>query len=173
MHNKFNELHKLMAAGVPVPRHNRTGAGPSEKLARRFGHQEGNDLLRGLTRGDYYVEKLDIEREFRLHVVNGVVVRTGKKMPHDNAHPWIRSTAAGWYLDYGSGWRGEMQQSYREAAKAAVKALGYDFGAVDLAVLRSAQRPRPFVVLEVNSAPGLTIANTAAAYAKHFIEMLR
>lgn len=174
--NKLEELHKLQLAGVPtvpfVPGA-ALPAGAGEWLPRSAHHQEGRDLVHPPARPDFWVRKLNIYREFRLHVFKDRVIRTGKKVPDGdgNEHPWIRSNLLGWKIDYGSGWRREMQQKYRDAAKAAINALGYDFGAVDLAVLEGPV-PREFVVLEVNSAPGMTIGHTAEAYADHILALL-
>ena len=65
-------------------------------------------------------------------------------------HPWIRSHSSGWRLDYGEGAR-TVRQKHRDAAKAAVLALGLDFAAVDVAETRD----KRVLVLEVNRAPGL------------------
>jgi glutathione synthase/RimK-type ligase-like ATP-grasp enzyme len=68
---------------------------------------------------------------------------------------WIRNHANGWIFGR------HNVVSHPEAARisvAAIGALGLDFGAVDVRV-----RDSKAVVLEVNSAPGLT-GNTLAAY---------
>lgn len=162
VHNKLGELMKLAAAGVSVPEHSQRRPSPYDGwLARTANHTEARDLLAGLTTGDYYTKYIPTEREFRVHVWNGVSIRAGVKMPRvANPHPRFRSWTAGWKLDYGVSPQ-YMRQSYREMAKKACAALGYDFGAVDLAVTADGR----VVVFEVNSAPGLE-GNTIEAYGK-------
>lgn len=165
-HNKYGELRKLAEAKVPVPEHSLAKPKPYDGwLARTKNHTEAKDLLAGITTGDYYTKYVETVREFRIHVYNGVSVRAAVKLPRTtNPHPRFRSWTAGWKLDYGASPE-FMKQRYRDVAKAAVAALGYDFGAVDLGVKADGS----CVVFEVNSAPGLE-GNSIAAYGKVFLE---
>ena len=160
--DKLTELCKLRDAGVPVPDF---GEEPrSGWLARLLHHREASDLLRDLREGDYYVEYVPCDVEFRIHVVDGVSARAGLKVPRtDDPHPRFRAWRAGWKITYGGACQRVLTQAVRDVAKAAVRAVGYDFGAVDV-VLRRDGRP---VVLEVNSAPGLE-GRTVEVYAKKF-----
>lgn len=170
--NKLTELEKFKAAGL------RTVEFSTDKqeswLARTLKHKAGNDLLSNLEQGDYYVKKIDnIKHEFRVHVFKGRSIRTGIKLPNDEAiipapHPWIRSVKRGWWIDYGQACQDNITKGIRNVAKKAVAALGYDFGAVDIALLTTGKA----LVFEVNSAPGLSNKNTALAYAKHIINTL-
>lgn len=165
-HNKFGELRKLAEKGVPVPEHSLSKPSPyTGWLARTRNHTEAKDLLAGITTGDYYTKYVETTREFRIHIANGVSIRAAVKLPRiPNPHPRFRSWTAGWKLDYGAS--GEyMRQAYRDVAKKAVAALGYDFGAVDLAV----KPDGTVVVFEVNSAPGLE-GNSIGAYGKYIME---
>src|SRR5712664_2799775 len=61
LHNKYSQLVRLNEAGVPVPPHlihphQSTVVYPDTVrwLARLNNHQEANDLLAGVTHGDYY-----------------------------------------------------------------------------------------------------------------------
>lgn len=161
--NKKREVEVLNEAGVPTvcvsPR-------PLDGLwlPRVANHVGGRDLLHP-GRADYFVRKEEIANEYRVHVFKHgddyVSIRTGRKAPMEGvgAHEWIRSREGGWHLVYdGHG----VKDVHRAPAKAAVKALGLDFAAVDVA-----ERPDGSVfVLEVNRAPGLE-AKTAEVYARH------
>lgn len=164
--NKFLEHKKLLQAGVPVPK---LMSGPKEGyVGRSFNHQGGKDLLAGGGH-DYWVEKISTTREFRIHVMGGVSIRAGMKVPRDgfpNPHPWVRSYDGGWRLSYGNAAQLFLKQSLRDAAKEAVQALGLDFGAVDVA-----QRAGGGVVVwEVNKAPGLE-GGSLKRYAEKFIQL--
>ncbi len=156
--NKFLELTKLAEAGIPVPPHK---LGPSVGwLRRNFHHMGAHDLLRG-TGKDFYVERLDIDAEFRFHIFNGESIRRQHKVPRTgHPHEWIRSWDSGWKLMPG----GEPPNGSREAAVRAVAALGYTLGAVDIGRLRGGG----FVVLEVNTRPGIE-GSTVIQYAKAVI----
>lgn len=165
--NKLKELERLAEAQVAVP------AFSLEKingyLARTLTHKAGSDLIQNLTEGDYYVEKINnIKHEFRIHVFKNRSIRAGIKRPKENAHEWIKSLERGWYLDYGTFCQDNIKKKVRREAKKAIKALGYDFGAVDIALLENGK----VIVFEVNSAPGLANDNTSLAYARHIKQFL-
>lgn len=163
-HDKRVELVRLLTAGVPTPRVRLTPA--PGYLARVRNHTKARDLLAGLTHGDYYTQYVPVEREFRIHVWNGRCMRSGQRVKKDNtAHPRFRSLNAGWKIDYGAD---RPPQTAYTAAKAAVAALGYDFGAVDVGVKADGAA----VVFEVNSAPGLH-GNTVEAYGRKIKEAAR
>src|SRR4029077_8667684 len=86
-------------------------------------------------------------------------IRAGRKQHRAGVanHPWIRSYGGGWSLIY-DGF--ESVKALRDLAKAAIKALGLDFCAVDLAKLDNGK----WIVLEVNRAPGLE-GGTVTSYA--------
>jgi hypothetical protein len=134
-------------------------------LARRNNHVGGIDLLGELREGEYYSKKEDIVEEYRLHIFNGRSIRAGKKVKQATRpdgrtapHAWIRSFDAGWNIVY-DGFASTKEQ--RKLAASAVKALGLDFAAVDVAKLSNGK----LIVLEVNRAPGVE-GNTVATYAK-------
>lgn len=165
--NKYRELQRLAAAGIPVPPHSQTAM--EGWLARRFGHHEANDLLAQLATGDYYTQFVPLVNEFRIHVFRGASIRAGIKQPRAGveAHPRFRSYAGGWWINYGAT-AGVLRERVRDTARRAVAALGYDFGAVDIGT----QPDGAPIVLEVNSAPGLE-GNTVHAYARHIMGAIR
>jgi glutathione synthase/RimK-type ligase-like ATP-grasp enzyme len=177
-HNKYLQLVRLNEARVPVPPH-ATTRGTGRWLARSAEHHEANDLLRGLTHGDYYTMFLPSRQDLRVHILQGRSIRAGRKMPRRTnppPHPEFRSWQAGWKLVYD----GEVvRQKHRDASRRACEALGLDFGAVDLITLgdRPEYAPRGlygssggYVVLEVNTAPGVE-GNTLEIYARKFMEI--
>lgn len=158
--NKYVELQKLAAAGVPVPAHSRVKK--DGWLARRFKHQEANDLLAGLATGDYYVEYVPTKHEHRIHVFNGESIRVAMKVPRtDNPHPKFRSWQAGWRFGVNPEYTAMLPPKARDYAVQACKALGYEFGAVDVATTTSGKA----LVWEVNSGPGIE-GSTVDCYAK-------
>ena len=174
----LTQLHGLLAryremASQPAP-----VAPPAvEWLPRKKAHVGGLDLLTPPTDPDYWVLKETIAKEFRVHSFMGRSIRSGVKVPRDGWEPvgnydmpgdipgrtplyskWVRSWDGGWRISYDSH---SVRQKHRDIAHAAVKALGLDFGAVDVA-----ERPDGSVfVLEVNRAPGIE-QGTLSAYAR-------
>lgn len=163
---KCTQLIKLATAGVLVPE---VYAGPGEgRIGRANNHQGGTDLLAGGGH-DYYTQKLNITREFRVHIFKGMSIRTGVKVPRTTTpHAWIRSYAGGWKLDYGAEQHKYVKQAIRDIAKRAVAALGLDFGAVDVGMVGNIP-----VVLEVNLAPGLDEGPSVEAYVRHIVGCVR
>jgi hypothetical protein len=162
--NKYIEQVKLAKAGIPgIPV---SMAPQSGWLARKFTHKGGNDLVAGLVSGDYYVPKLPVVDEYRIHSFNGRSIRLIHKEPGPHAHPWIRSHELGWVFSQIGEWKTTLPKGVRYLAHAAVKALELDFGAVDIGVLDGGG----LVVFEVNTAPGLT-GSTPVAYATALMEM--
>lgn len=153
-------------------------------VGRSNNHQGGKDLLNGGGH-DFWVEKIETTQEFRIHILGGVSIRAGMKVPRENyypagaltakelkekgghiLHPWVRSYDGGWRLSYGPSAQEHVRQSLRNAAKAAVAALGLDFGAVDVALLQGGG----VVVWEVNKAPGLE-GGSLKKYAEKLIQL--
>lgn len=152
--NKLEELGALQEKGVPVPPFDTMNWGEGW-LGRSLHHQEGNDFLsQGAPRAAFWTRKLEIEREFRFHIFKlpegFMSIRGGEKLPRTaNPHPWVRSYNHGWRMSYGKDLKGAGK--CREASKKALEALGYDFGAVDVGLLKGGEP----VVLEVNSRIGM------------------
>lgn len=163
VNSKLVELRRLADRGVRVPPH-----GLERQpgwFARTNHHQEARDLRANLARGDYYVGFVPTTHEFRIHIAGGKSIRAGHKVPRiEHPDPRFRSHEAGWKLVYDAECQRLMRPSYRDAAKAAVEAVGYDFGAVDVGVMENGQP----VVFEVNSAPGLE-GHSIDAYATYFL----
>jgi hypothetical protein len=170
---KLEQLKRLAEAGVNVPEVGRDPAWRAEPwLARKTDHHSGNDLLRrGKYRRpfqpDYWIRRIDTEREFRVHVFGGRSIRSGVKIPFEpNHHPFIRTRLGGWHISYGQDCQEQITKEVRAAAKAAVRALDLDFGCVDVGVTPDGKP----VVFEVNTAPGLEPAS-ARVYARKILEV--
>lgn len=162
--DKLRAFEAMSDAGVPVPLfaanlptmiegsiigRTRRGFGGDGIVIYEDEPQEGHEL---------YVQFIPSEREYRLHVVGGDVVRAQQKMPTDEPHA-IRNHKNGYRF---TGVVSRRLHSNRyEAATAAVRALGLDFGAVDLLI---GEDDQPYV-LEVNTAPACSPL-TARVYAE-------
>lgn len=160
---KFEELQKLYGAGVPTIRVYR-GKNPGFPwYGRRNNHMGGSDLLEGGA-SDYYVLREDVVNEYRIHSFLGKSIKAGQKVVRDGfrlvdhernwrpnsnlAHPWVRSFDGGWRIRYDNF---KSTPQMRKVAAMAVKALGLQFGAVDIGELEGGV----LKVFEVNRAPGI------------------
>lgn len=142
-----------------------TEAPSAEWLPRSNSHVGGNDLLHPPNSPDYWVKKENIRREFRVHSFLGQSIRAGVKVPREvdfPNHDWIRSWQAGWRISYDGS---TTRQRHRDLAASACRALGLQFGAVDIGELPDGRA----IVLEVNRAPGLE-GGTIAAYATAILQ---
>lgn len=91
----------------------------------------------------HFMEYVESDREYRVHIFNGKSIRISEKRFDDDTKK-----------NYTTAKPGDVPLSkVRNAAKAAVSAVGLDFGAVD--ILARGDRNDEVFVLEVNAAPGL------------------
>jgi len=162
MGDKLRELTTLMGAQLPVPG---VSLNPHAGwLARRNQHHDGDDLLNQASGGDFYVEPILTTYEFRVNVFGDKVFRTGLKQPKPGTQQKIinsavgpipvRTGAHGWTWTYSQApldATNTNRAPLRDMAVKAVKALNYDFGAVDIGYRPDGR----WVVFEVNSAPAL------------------
>jgi hypothetical protein len=160
LRSKLSDAKILRDAGVPTIEVSQDPKkGEDGWLPRIANHTGGLDLLHPPRVADFWVKKLDISREFRVHSFAGRSIRAGVKVTRKgfaNPHPWIRSWDGGWRISYDGT---SVKQKHRDVAHAAIKALGLDFGAVDIGECKGGA----LVVLEVNRAPGLE-GGTIEAY---------
>lgn len=163
--DKLQSLQILDNSGINVPewttdRNEISDTFGYPALGRAESHTRGEDINlimqwrdAYLTDGnDYFVEYIPTDIEFRMHVVNGEVIKTHEKRLRSEAdnHPYIRNGETGWVFVNP---RGETPPD--SLAVDAVGAIGMDFGAVD--IIRSENGD--YYVLEVNSAPSLDESN--------------
>jgi hypothetical protein len=141
--NKEKELLILEAAGIRVPKvidmvHIRT-----------TNHHGGGDFDPNRS-GVFVTEHIDTIMEYRLHVVGEWAILGGSKHPLvPNPHPFVRSYKKGWGIEYDQS--SFVRDRCREIGVASIKALGLDFGAVDIGEKENGD----LVVWEVNRKPGL------------------
>jgi len=118
---------------------------------------------------ELYTEGFATKREFRVHVVGGKAVHTmEKKKVRDyegTPDPLVRSHRRGWVFCIRN--LDPIPSAVQQAAIGAVKALGLDFGGVDIGL----DVRNNVVVFEVNTAPGLE-GSTIPAYINRFKEMI-
>ena len=104
---------------------------------------------------DWWCKFVPSIAEWRIHVFDGRCIARGKKVFTGTPPPGdIRSRRLGWTMVHTL----EPSEAVRRAGKAAIAALGYSYGAVD--ILETVQGP---VVLEANLLPAMD-AYTATAY---------
>lgn len=167
-HNKLKQLKWMHEEGVPTVEF-AMQPGEGKWLARQLKHSDGSDLEQALKKGDYYVKHVDVKEEYRAHVFKGEILRFSLKMPSEkflekgekiNPHFKIGN---GWTFSY-KNYKDQVPKTLLKAAKDAIDALGYDFGGVDVALLKNGDP----IVFEVNSAPWLG-GEMQEAYAKRII----
>lgn len=106
-----------------------------------------------------YTRYFPKQREVRVHVCNGEVIAVAEKLKRlgEAGDYWIRSHSRGWLFAEARAPIGDAGEVAREA----IKALGLDFGAVDIGISRDGA----CCVFETNTAPGLE-GRTLEAYAR-------
>lgn len=97
----------------------------------------------------HFMEFIEASHELRVHIFRGKSIRISEKQGYGNTYTTIKPTI-------------EVKQA-RKAAKKAMRAVGLDFGAVDILVKDDGS----VYVLEVNAAPGVG-GTMPALYAQAF-----
>jgi|SRR5579859_161272 len=173
----LDQLQVLQAASIRVPEFivNQDYSIPMPAdglwLARKRNHSQGKDIIpvglkirgrRSWQRSDFFVKYIpNVAREWRFHILAGKCIARATKVwagdgPEPTDPPIIRNRHLGWHMRHDI----KPNKLLRETAKAAVIAVGYDLGAVDLLELANGEA----VVLEVNSRPAIRDEYTLAAY---------
>lgn len=164
--NKFRMLEKFNQFEVPTVKFMKTNPDVEGWYARKAEHTDGDDLEQQLTKGDFYVKHIDTEREYRVHVFKGTILRASLKVPLNAKAKLPFRTGDDWGFS-NADHKANLGPA-GPAAIAAVTALGYDFGGVDVAIRDNGQA----VVFEVNSAPWLPVGGDAARrYAKAIVAL--
>lgn len=165
--NKRLALQAMRTSGVPCPAEVRTPVNTYPIVGRPDSHRQGQGFwlvgnkqearvaMRGRSRtrarrgkaaATHFMEYINIDREFRVHVVNSKSIKVSEKIGGGN---YSNGAKFQYPHDF------DHKITLRNTAKDAVKALGLDFGAVD--IMWSDDKP---YVSEVNSAPCLTDENS-------------
>jgi hypothetical protein len=173
---KYDELVAFRRGQVPTVPFALTRPPGADWRARTQYHVDGNDFAVGAAHGAYYVQLVPTDWEMRFHIMGGVSILAGTRVPGQGntyggtpSHPFIRTTANGWTYTYSTASRPSNESHIaqcREASKLAV-ATGFDFGAVDVGWRSDGQGP---VVFEVNMQPGLE-GYDVEIYAKKIMEL--
>lgn len=158
---KLGSFRAFRDAEVPIPRFTTSASEAREWGTTVFGRTSEGFQGRGISvyhpgeqllRHELYTEFIPNEREYRLHVCGGVVISVQRKYlerPELRGNGYIKNQGHGYVFKTPER---ELNQSRKDAAVAAVTALGLDFGAVDLIIDDEGKE----YVLEVNTAPSLS-----------------
>lgn len=123
-------------------------------IPRSAAHGGGDDFLPGAHfHPAYWTKWEEVEKEFRFHILGGVSVKAGGKVPREGAtpHPTIRSGQFGWAISYGERGRVGITKEMRELAKEAAEVCQMDAGVVDVWKLQDGR----ILVGELNVRPGM------------------
>jgi hypothetical protein len=173
-HNGWEQMVKFAAAGVRCPDACNTLAEAQAELhnrvlwGRKNDHTQGRDIVGPFharwRASEFWVAPIPIKDEYRQHVWNGRCIRIGAKVQTgpQTRHLPVRSRKNGWTIDYGANPEEPLRSQIRAASVAAVKALDYPGGAVDVILGEDGL----VYVLEVNTAPSLRDERTLEAYVK-------
>ncbi len=184
--DKIRSLETLKTQGVTVPDITSLDAANAAKgliklpaLGRKRHHTQGQDIVlcmqaadvkRCIARGesDYFVNYIPTKREYRLHVFNNKIIRINQKLLKDGNTwvPFIRNIDNGYVFGQP---RKPLAQDQEQLAVKAVRALGLDFGAVDLILADDMKA----YVLEVNTGPALEAEANFEAYIQEFKNVLQ
>lgn len=182
--NKLDCFKALKAAGVAVPEFSTNVADAKvwleneyKVLARYMLRSHSGQGIKVIseveelpTDAPLYVRYYRKNHEFRVHVVNGEVIDYVQKKKRDGAdemegfNQYIRSYDNGWVFC-----RDEIEHidAVKQEAIKAVKALGLDFGAVDVIYTKGNKA----LVLEINTAPAMQ-GTTIEKYVEAFSNLM-
>lgn len=173
--DKYEAFLAMSERGVPVPEFD------EELSEQRRGKWLARTQLRGsggagivvirpndpVPPAELYVKYIPKLHEYRVHVFSGNAIAIQQKRKREGVEQTpdealIRNAENGWVFCVDNvAFTENTEQQVKDAAVAAVSALGLDFGAVDIIVGRDDNRP---YVLEVNTAPGIESPTVLAAY---------
>lgn len=169
--DKLNALKIFSKAKIPVPPFATDKAGAIKLgypiLGREAVHSKGTDIkiiiqkkdldvydFQGIN-FDYFLKYIPTEREFRVHVFAGEIIKINRKVfvkKEVSYVPFNRSEENGYFFSTDlSAETNQTLNNISEVAIKAVAALDLHFGAVDLVKSEDGN----IYVLEVNTAPGI------------------
>jgi glutathione synthase/RimK-type ligase-like ATP-grasp enzyme len=177
--NKFRTFSILSSNNIPVPVFGRTfeevwALCPNAAILGRKDNSSGGRGIEIIRRGsqpehehDFYAQFIRSSREFRVHVVDGTVIRVQGKYHDHPGHP-----LAGYIKNHATGYRfrtprNKLRQSRLDDAIESVRLLGLDFGAVDMILTDDGNHH----ILEVNTGPACSPL-TALQYVTALCELI-
>ncbi len=163
--DKLRHFQQMQRAGVMIPEFRMERPVDGTWYARMCNHMDGSDLERNLQHGDYYVQHVDIDEEYRVHVFRGDVLRASRKV-HMPGTPRTKFRCGDSWGFSNRNYKEDLSREFLQQTSAAVEAIGYDFGGVDIATTAGGG----VVVFEVNSAPWLG-GEMQAAYARKIVAL--
>lgn len=176
--NKFKSSIILRRHSLPVPKLFLSKTDITKEdlpvLKRNFFHSRGTDIvkindLKDMVRGDYYVQFVEGNDEYRFHVFDGKVIRVQKKVRMEGKdRPWLHNVENGFNLLDTFTHNIPLEKEIISLSERAVTTLGLDFGAVDVLI---SKENRPYI-LEVNTAPRLNKFGREL-YTLHFYNKLK
>lgn len=183
--NKLQSLKTLAKAKILVPPIFDSANDVKDEdfpvFGRKLHHIAGADIVLCMQKSDlkdalkegctYFTKYIVTAVEYRIHIFNEKSIKASQKIltePERHKDPWIRNFDEGFTFHAPHG-EFEMPKGMRTTAKAAVKELGLNFGAVD--VILGADNK--VYVLEVNTAPGLQTDDSLERYTNQFKEVLK
>lgn len=171
--SKLRTFGVLQSAQVPIPRVTRNReeaqewANTGKVLGRDADTGHSGSGITVYRRGSevgahqFYTDYWTKNREFRIHVLNGQIIfqqEKVRKRDADNLDPYVRSHTRGWGFAFNHLETSPVPDVVRTTGLSAVRALGLDFGGVDIGW----NRTDGAAVFEVNTAPGLENTSLAA-----------
>ena len=164
-YNKLDQYRLLEAAGVPVVKFTteqrvvrdwlRDEYDVYARMASNSSGGHGIVVIKAareaiIPSAPVYTRRFRARREYRVHVFNGQSIDVSQKRKQEGARAnAIRSFGNGYVFCHND--VEAYPQAMVDASIAAVRALGLDFGAVDVLLMDNGN----VAVLEVNSAPGM------------------
>lgn len=131
-------------------------------------------------KADFYTRYFAKSHEYRAHVVKDRLIDLTQKRLQNGAAKGddsetvvriVRSLENGWIHAHGFECSQKLKKDLEDVAVRAVRALGLDFGAVDILVKVNSKHPSEppqLAVCEINTAPGLANEVTLKAYVDAF-----
>jgi len=138
-------------------------------MVRKARHSKGSDVrvynrpfnMEPLDHDDFVVEIFDKEREYRVHVAFGKVIKIQRKVPeYEEDMIWNQDSCHFQRVDANR----EAYNSIKDLSIKALEALNLDIGAVDVGVKNFRKEDQEDIVFEVNTAPAMN-DDTAQRYA--------
>lgn len=179
--NKREALRKMAECHVPIPRTwgiNDPGI-LFPALGRKDHHRKGSDIVLCIQKSDlqralnagctHMTGLIPKAREFRVHVFENEILKISEKIltEPEKYCPWIWNYETGFTFRNPRALLPAVQTQLEAAAKAAVQAIGLDFGAVDICIGDDGHMR----VFEVNTGPSLA-EKSMGLYARKLAALL-